>query len=204
MRRALILMLGLAMSYNLVAQEAAKQKEVGIVFSNLDQFGLTYKTGTAKSMWRFTTLFISGSNFTDSNDDMENKQTNLGFGLKIGKEFRKELASNLEFRYGADISFAYSKVKSEYDDITVADVDRLNEQSLYKPGANLMLGLNYKLSENFVIGAELLPGFIYTTGSSINKTTISGVENEVKDDVSGFNFDLTNNSVLLSLVYRLK
>ena len=192
----------LSMSYYLMAQETVKQKEIGLVFSNLDNFGLTFKTGTDKSLWRFNTLFISGSNMDNTADSLVNNQSNMGFGVKIGKEYRKVLVDNLELRFGADLSFTYSQLKSEYDDKTVNDYDRLNEQTTYGPGVNLVFGFNYKLGDNFVIGAEVLPNFSYTTGTSIEKYYYTNNGDEVKSDISGFNYGLSNTSVLLSLAYR--
>ncbi len=58
--------------------------------------------------------------------------------------------------------------------------------------------LNYLLSENFVFGAEILPFFTYCTGTSER----GGSENKLKKDVSGFDYGLSNSSVLISLSYR--
>lgn len=192
----------LSMPYFVMAQEEVKQKELGLVFSNLDNFGLTFRTGTNKSLWRFNTLFINGSNNDNTADSLVNKQSNMGFGVKIGKEYRKNIAEHLELRFGADLSFSYSQSKSDYDDKTINSNDRLSEQIIYKPGVNLVFGLNYKLSSNFVTGAELLPNFSYTTGTLTEKYYYINNGDEVKSDISGFNYGLSNTSVLLSLSYR--
>jgi len=190
------------MSYSLMGQETVKQKEIGLVFSNLNNFGLTFKTGTDKSLWRFNTLFISGYNMDKNADSLVNKDSYMGFGVKIGKEYRKNIVDNLEMRFGADISFRYTQSKSDYDDKTVDDNDRLNESTTYQPGINLVFGFNYILGDNLLIGAELLPSFTYTTGESVEKHYYSNYEEEIKSDISGFNYGLSNTSVLLSLAYR--
>jgi hypothetical protein len=190
------------MSYYLVAQETVKQKEIGLVFSNLDNFGLTFKTGTDKSLWRFNTLFISGNNMDEKADSLVSKQSNMGFGVKIGKEYRKNIVDNLEMRFGADLSFRYSQYKTDYDDKTVDDYDRLNERTTYQPGVNLVFGFNYLLGENILIGAELMPSFTYTTGESFEKRYYNNDAEEIKTDISGFNYGLSSTSVLLSLAYR--
>ncbi|MCK9452115.1 MAG: hypothetical protein M0Q90_10530 [Bacteroidales bacterium] len=203
MRKSLFILLCLSMSTTLMAQEPVKRKEIGLVFSNLDNFGLTYKTGTEKSLWRFNTLFISGNNLDYVADSSANKRNSMGFGVKLGKEYRKAIVNNLELRYGLDVSFTYSHSKSEYDDKTVGDNDRLNEQTTYRPGINLVLGLNYILNKNLIIGVELLPDFSYTTGTSIEKNYfVNTADKEVKTDISGFNYGLSNTSALLSLSYR--
>ena len=203
MKKSLIIVLCLSMSYFLMAQETVKQKEIGLVFKNLDNFGLTYKTGTDKSLWRFNVLLISGSIMDYTADSSVNTLSNMGFGINIGKEYRKVIVENLELRFGADISFTYSQSKSDFDDKTVDDIDRLSERKTYKPGINLVLGLNYVLNKNVIIGVEVLPNFSYTTGTSIEKNYFTNTDdNEVKTDISGFSYGLSNTSVLLSLAYR--
>jgi hypothetical protein len=186
-----------------MAQQTEKQKEIGLVFSGLNNFGLTFKAGTTKSLWRFNTLIISGNSMDQTLDSSVSKSNSMGFGITLGKEYRKEIVKNLELRYGADLSFTYTKSKSDYNDKTIADNDRVNEQITYKPGINLVFGFNYVLNDNFVIGAELLPAFYYSTGTIEQKYSTANQTNDMKGDISGFNYGISNTSLLLSLVYRL-
>lgn len=202
MKKSLLIILCLSMSSFLMAQEKVKQKEIGIVFSNLNNFGLTFKTGTDRSLWRFNTLFISGNNMDQTADSSVNKWHQMGFGFTLGREYRKVIVENLELRFGADISFSYSQSINDYDDKTANNFDRLSKQTTYRPGINLVFGLNYVLNDNFVIGAELLPNFSYTTGTSVEKYYYINNGDEVKRDISGFNYGLSNSSALLSLAYR--
>lgn len=189
------------MSSYLMAQEAVKQKEIGLIFSSLDNFGLTYRTGTDKSLWRFNTLFISGGNTTNTADSLLQKSSNNGVGVTIGKEYRRELVDNLALRFGADLSFSYSNYKSDYNDKTIYNYDRFDQQTTYSPGFNLVFGLNYKLKDNFVFGAEILPHFTYTTGTSTEKYYYINNGLEIKSDISRFSYGLSNTSARLSLVY---
>lgn len=197
-----MLLFCLSTSFFLMAQEPEKQKEFGLIFSNFDNFGITYKTGTAKSLWRFSSLSISGINMNQPADSTIAKQNNFAFGIKVGKEYRKNIAKNLELRFGADLSFSYSLSKADYDDLSVRDFDGVDSQSNYSPGFNLVFGLNYVLNDNLVIGAEVLPGFTYTTGSSTSEYHNSNYVREEKNEFYGFSYGLSNNSVLLSLAYR--
>ena len=190
------------MSYFLMAQEAVKQKEIGLVFGNLDNFGLTFKTGNNKSLWRFNTLIISGASMDNTADSIENKQNSTGFGVKVGKEYRKNIVNNLELRFGADLSFRYAQSKNEYSDKTVNDSDRLSERITYQPGINLVFGFNYVINENIVLGAEVLPSFNYVLGTSVEKSPWNNNGEEIKSDISGFNYGLSNTSALLSIAYR--
>ncbi len=191
MKKTLLILICIASSYYITAQETTKQKEVGLVFNSLNNFGVTYKTGTYKSLWRFTSLFVNGNDFKQTIDTIDNINNSFGFGLKFGKEFRKNINTNLEFRYGADISFTYSKSKQNVD-------SRELERVYYTPGFNLVFGLNYVLGENFIIGAELMPEIAYLTGTETRK--YNGEEEKV--DISRLSYGFDSSSVLITLAYR--
>jgi len=196
MNKSLLILMTLTVSLFVTAQEKTKQKELGLVFSSLNNFGLTFKTGSNKWLWRFNTLILSGSNFEETGDSLVSKRSNIGFSVQFGKEYRNEIVENLELRFGADLSFRYNKYENDYNDKSVNDFDSFSEQTIYEPGINLVLGLNYVIKDKFVIGAELLPSFRYRTGKS--------VYGETESDISGFSYGLSNMSALLSLSYRLK
>lgn len=186
-----------SLSYTVFAQETVKQKEIGLVFSNLNNFGLTYKTGTERSLWRFNTVLVSGGFNESTYHNLQIIQGNFGFGVNIGKEYRKPLVENIEFRYGADLSFSLSQSKNENHQITNNIYNSLKD-TRYVPGFNFVLGLNFKFNDKFVLGAELLPGISYTYRSIVEIID----SYETKRDISGFNYGLSNSSVLLSFSYR--
>jgi len=197
MKKSFTILLCLSMPCFLMAQETVKQKEIGLSFRNLDSFGFTFRTGTNKALWRFNTLFIGGGSMDQRGDSTSNKQANSGFGIQIGREHRKLIAEKLEWRLGVDLSFDYSK--SEYSSSTFYDY-RFQERITYTPGIKLVLGLNYLLTPNLVIGAELLPGISYSTGTSVETNYYT--YDEVKSDISGFTYGLSNSYALLTLAYR--
>jgi len=202
MKKLILLLVCVSMSYVLIAQETVKQKEFGVVFSNLDRFGLTFKIGNDKSLWRFNSLVLSGSDRDYIDASFDNEQRNAGFGVSVGREYRKKATEKLEFRYGADLSFNYSYSKLTTTDKTNLNAGRLSEQTTYSPGINLVLGINYLINDNIIIGAEALPYFTYNTGNSINQDIYPIIGKEVKTDISGFSYGLSSSSVLLSLTYR--
>ena len=193
--------LGIFMSLYSVAQETQKQKEVGIAFRNLDNFGLTFRSGTNKSLWRFSTLLVSGGNFEETTDSVENKQSSRGFGIGFGREYRESISDKIELRFGADLMFSYNYSKVDFDNNSSVGRERFTERTTYQPGVNLVFGLNYLLN-NLVFGAELLPNFGYITGTSVERDSRSDDGMERKTDISGFNYGLSNTSALLSLAYR--
>lgn len=200
MKESFIILTAILMSLSIMAQEKPKQKEIGITFMNLDNFGLTFKTGNEKSLWRFNTLLISGNNMDELSDSLDRKIRNIGFKIMMGKEWRKVIVKNFEMRYGVDLSFRYNSSDYEYNDKTINDYDRLDKSTIYEPGINLVFGFNYVLNDHLVIGAEVLPNFSYMTGTSTN--TSFRDDNILESDVSGFNFGISNTSVLLSVAYR--
>jgi hypothetical protein len=202
MKKSLMILLCFSMPLFLMAQESIKQNEIGLVFNNLNNFGLTYRTGSNKSLWRFNTLFISGDSRDETSDSTVIKQNSTGFGLRFGKEYRKDIVDNLELRFGIDLSFTFSQSKYNYNDKTIQDEDRLDEQTTLSPGIDLVFGLNYIINDKIVIGAELLPNLSYTFGTSTEKYPYVNNGSEVKSDISEFNYGLSNNSVLVSLAYR--
>jgi opacity protein-like surface antigen len=200
LKKSFIILLCLAMPCFALAQDSLKRKEIGLTFINFDGFGITYRTGTEKSLWRFNTLFIGGNSSERTADSSFYKQSDAGFGIQVGKEYRKLIANNFELRLGVDLSFAYSKQKSESGFDTNDDYDNMTERKSYSPGIKLVFGVNYVLAPNLVIGAELLPGVSYSRGT-VKDINGQGSITEISD-ISGVNYALSNSSALLSLVYR--
>ncbi|WP_075343220.1 hypothetical protein [Tenacibaculum agarivorans] len=193
---SLLLLCG-AMSVSF-GQEKEKRKEVSINFSSLNSFGFTYKTGTSTNLWRFSTLALNlGNSKTETNGATQgdNENFNIGAQVSVGKEFRKGITKNLEFRYGFDVAFAYSKSKITNDDgITFSE----SKRTYYTPSLAGVIGVNYVFNDNLAFGVELLPRFSYTTGNSTN-TRDTDV---VNGDISIYNFGLGNGGAQLSLSYR--
>lgn len=204
MKKALFILAALILPLSMMAQETPKQKEIGLTFTDLYSFGLTYKTGTEKSLWRFGTILIDGENYSQKADSSSRYDNTISCNLIVGKEFRKTLGKNLELRVGADLSFRYNRAKLENDDETVNNEDAVNEQTTYRPGMNLVFGFNYVINEHLAIGAEMLPGITYTTGTTTSTYNIYPVgQKKQSRDISTFSYGLSNGSVLLSIVYRL-
>ena len=197
MKKLTMILVAIIMSISLMAQEKTKQKEVGLVFNNLDQFGVSYKSGTNKSLWRYSLLLMSGSNVSSTSDYEEQDNKRFGAGLKFGKEYRKEISEKLEFRYGADVSFSYSKSETESEN----DVRPrfYNSSTSYRPGFNFVFGMNYLLNEHFAIGAEVLPYFEYNIEKRSHE--ING-EDIVESNGTGIYYGLNSSYALLSLSYR--
>lgn len=198
MKKTLIIALVFSMSLYAVGQGKTKIKEVGLVFRSMNSFGLTYKMGSDRSLWRFNTLLINGHQRNETNENYLRTYNSFGGSIRIGKEYRKEIFESLELRFGADLSFYFAQFESKTDYKTIENDDRLYKDTYFIPGINLVLGLNYVINDHLVIGAELLPTFRYYMKQSTSKND----GKEIKTDSYDFYNSLSNTSVLLSLAYR--
>jgi hypothetical protein len=188
------------LSVSLSAQENTRQNEVGILFSGLDNFGIGYKIGTKKAMWRFNTLVLSGASNKDETANSIAEYDNLGFSFRLGREFRKELAESFELRYGGDLYFGYHRTANEYTNKTNPVYSNYEKRKALNIGGGVVFGFNYVIKESLVIGAELLPLITFQTGKNYSKS-MDGQEEEV-GDISGISFGISNTSALLSISYR--
>jgi len=200
MKHVVLIILCLFISYPLIAQEKAKQKEVGIVFGSLNNFGFSFKTGTNKSLWRFGTTFINGTSGENISQNQTSKYNSQGVGVNVGKEFRKNIASKLDLRYGADVYFSYHNTKSDYFDSLNSWTNK-NKSSINDYRLRFIFGFNYNVNENILFGIEMLPYFEYSI-SSQETTTNSESSSVRKNKRKDFNYGLNSSSVLLSLMYK--
>lgn len=197
MKKTVLMALALIISVFAFSQEK-KVKEVGLSFSNLDNFGLSYKVGCDNKFWRLNILTISGNISTNENENYIGDDNQFNAGLRLGREYRKDIKDNFQFVYGADLSFSYTNDKQNTDRIPAAENDIVEVTNIYRPGINLVVGMNYEINNKLVLGAELLPGVSYnisdgkqTVGNDINKTSSTNLS---------YNISLSN--IRFTLAYR--
>ena len=207
MKRSLFSLCLIILFTTLSAQESKEKvrvKEAGITFSSLNNFGLTYRIGNQNAVWRFNSFYLSGGgNFYD-----DNSYHAIGFSLNAGREYRKSINDQFQFRYGADASFGYNVNTADEVSpyVTYPSPQYYNEGRSLSGGLNLVLGLNYILKNNLVIGAEVLPYINYTERKSEGTYVIYNGQNYVNEDYTDINtsysFGIINQSVILSVTYR--
>ena len=200
MKKTIFVILFISLAILLNGQDTNKVKEVGITFTSLNNFGLTYRFGKEPSLWRINTIFISGNKYAETRDSVENYHSSNGYAIKIGHEFRKELKKDFWLRYGIDISFRYDKSKREYKHLNEVDPDYWYENIKYVPGINLIVGLNYIVNDNVLIGAELLPNINWTFEDF---NTDNPNQTSSKLTYTQINYGISNSSILLSIIYKL-
>ena len=200
MTKIAITFLAIIISISVNAQDSLRIKEVGISFASLNEFGLIYRTGNSKSVWRLNSLFIGGGQSQEIADSLERSDNFTGLSVEIGKEYRKEIAKDFTLRYGLDLGFRYNKSIRKRMDLANPGRDREDTNFSYGMYINIVLGFNYKFNESLLIGAEILPSINYSKGSSIEYNPFSGNYDEF--DRSSFTYGFSNNSARLTLAYR--
>ena len=197
MRKGLAILVCLIMPYTLMAQDYVSDKEFGLLFTNFDNFGLTFRVGSSRGMWRFGSTFISGTSRDETTGSTRRQIENSGFGFEIGKEARINLTEDFELRLGGDATFDRQKSKTEITNGT-SNVSQIQESITIRLGVQVVFGFNYVINEKLVLGAEILPGARYLRGESSEQN--NGVSNN--GDIDGFEYGLFSDSARLSLVYR--
>jgi hypothetical protein len=205
MKKSITLIMFIFLSIGLFAQEKIKQSETGFIFSNFDNFGLSFKKGSDKFMWRFNTLLLSTGVNKFSIDT--SKVVSFGFGLSIGNELRKGLNENFEFCFGYDLSYRHDYSKTSKDR-SYSDL-RYTKNSTNGYGFNFVLGANCVIKNQVVITLEILPGIIYSKTSSESGIDIPGNTNSPSSkpktqENKNFNFGFSNTSARLTVAYRFR
>lgn len=202
MKRSILIFVALAMSFGVVAQEVGRTKEVGITFVGMDNFGITYRTGSDNALWRFNSLFARGRDLQSESSAEERESTHTGFGASFGREYRQPVNEKLVFRIGADLSFDYLQTKDNYIYPTDSTSNTfIRERTTFSPGIMMVIGLNYRIDDHFLIGAEMLPFVKYITGKETGLNNRLSDGTTVESDLSGYDFGISSNSIRLSLVY---
>jgi hypothetical protein len=170
MKKSLLITLILVSTLLLFAEDKDKITEIGLTTTRplYNSYNLTMKFGNERSVFRISSLSLS--EYTRGENDIRiigNDTLSVGdydlsasLAFAIGKETRKEIDKNFEFRYGVDFTFAYSSRIGDTDyDTTYTSYGKRNTWS---PGLQLVLGFNYVLKDRIVFGVEFLPKLYYS------------------------------------------
>ena len=215
--KKVLLLLFLGVCLNVNSQETSRQKELGIAFSSLNNFGIVFRLGNEKAMWRFTGMQVSGidnnrENIRNdiNNSDNTDESSSFGFSVSSGREYRKLINDKFELRYGFDLFFGYNDSKNEFgsnNNLTLPPFFSKTKivSTSFSYGVNAVLGFNY-IHNSLVFGAELQP-FIAMQETESERTdsrNVNGISEtfESTETSSGINYGLNNNFALISIAYR--
>jgi len=210
---------------NLFSQEnPTKTKEIGLVFSSLNSFGLRYKCGNEKTLFRITALVLNGTNTTNdySNYSYNNvsdavpssSSKTLGGGLNIGIEKRKQINDKFYFFYGADLINSYNENKTTTYTPSTSSIGVyangtytmrstiLNNSSdthswTMSSGIGILIGAAYRISNSFSIAAELLPNVSYKYTKAIT-TSSSNYTTWQGNPLNPYSYDIISNSTIIN------
>jgi len=170
-----------------------KKREVALTINKLNEYGLSYKFGNEKALWRLNAFWANNRSSIFESDDRFTKSTRGAYSLSFGRDWIKPLSEKLEFRYGAALSAGYNFSKSEQDDLEVIDEETISKNITFRPGVVGVLGFHYALNKFINIGAEST----LSAGYSIGKTTrTAGRFNETFTN-RGFDFGMENVAALV-------
>ncbi|NME69693.1 hypothetical protein [Flammeovirga aprica] len=189
-----------------VSQTKERRQEVGIIYDTSNQFGISYKIGHNRSMWRFNTLGAFSVNDQHHEDSLIKDTKATSFKIAIGKEFRKSIGKKLELRYGLDIGFRYDHSNNSSALMHYRKTDLYYEG--YTTSIGFVFGFNYYIFEDLIMGVEMIPAFSVLKGESKYHSRsytesgelISDDENITQIDKKTFN--LSNQNVILTLSYK--
>jgi hypothetical protein len=202
MKKTITLSLFIILSVGLFAQEKIKQTETGFAFSNLDNFGLSLKKGSNKFMWRFNTMLCSGQKSDYLVDSTT--QSNFAIGFSLGNEFRKNMNENFEFCFGYDFGYDYQQSKSKHEYNSTYQPYKKYITNSYN--FHFVLGVNYVIKNQIVVGVEILPGVVYQktkvkTGNDSSSSYYGSYEREY-DYSKNLNFGFSNGAARITIAYR--
>jgi len=178
-------------------QTPSRVHEFGLTFSNLDNFGIRYKTGTQKTLLRLTLLAMNISashHYGREQDSIDQKQTGMGAGLRAGFEKRILIVQNFQLLLGSDIGISYDFNKQDISDNTFT----MTEWRI-SPGIGFVFGAGYQIGQHFILSAEVTPSLYYTFGKrKYSSSSSSG--SEVTNN--NFSFGLSNMGASITFAYR--
>lgn len=170
-----------------------QKREVALTFKSLNDYGLSYKFGNKKALWRLNSFWVNNHSSIVENDDLLTENKSGAYSISFGRDWIKPLSEKLEFRYGAALSASYRFSKSERNDFDVTDEETTSKSTIFTPGAIGVVGFHYALTNVINIGAEST----LTAGYNIGKTTrTAGRFNETFTN-NGFNLGMGNVAALV-------
>lgn len=170
-----------------VAQEKTRINEIGLYFTDFDNFGVRYKTGNDNLLFRITALSLNALKSRSQNEGgVYFNETISGLGFNLGIEKPIKVNEKFNLYYGAELrnSFFYQKV--DYGNPNQPEVKTNN----FGIGLGFVMGVSYYLKPDIKISAELIPGINYNHNNSDGNKT------------NTFNLGFTNNLPGITLSYK--
>ena len=98
------------------------------------------------------------------------------------------------------VGFNFNNSQELRVDDTSRDFDLDITNNSYAPRINLMIGFNYVIKDNFILGAEILPHFTYSY--TVTKKYNAAINETITTDRKGYSYGFNSNSAQLTFLYR--
>ena len=221
-------------TYAQAVAQLPKVKEIGIGLYGFNDFSLQYRWGTTKKLYRMmgdigvnssnSKSNTEYSNLSDTNLDLgtQHSKTNIPLNLSLGFQFSvlnlKPINEKFAFFWGPTIGFTYLNniTKDESSNInkyqTYSTIIE-NKQKRFRPNIGLVLGVSYKISNQFYMYCEINPNF-FIQYSDNHITTLYNIlnpkqtpESYTKEFISS-SFDygvssISNSNAMITFAYRI-
>lgn len=182
---SVLLVLTFILLNDLYSQEKITSKEVGLYFSSLNSFGVRYKFGNEKRMFRLTALSLSVGDGSDNDGTgFITRQKSAGAGLNFGVELPVRITDVFNFYYGPELRGSFNR--QNYF-LSPSSHQIIKE---YSGGIGLILGFSRSFQSNITASVEIVPGFSYNKKLEGNIETID------------YGFGLSSNTAAITIGYR--
>jgi len=165
-------------------------------------FGIQYKSGlNENTLIRLALISINTGfeSFTPAvTNEFRTSDFDMNGGFEVGLEKRFSSSEKLKIFYGIDLicNSGYGKNISSNPNLP-EDLRALDDFYIY-PGLGFKSGVILNIKNDFFISAELSPHILYKYNSHERI-----VNSELrKDRTTGFDLNLNNESIRISLIYR--
>lgn len=201
-----IILFGL-LSSGLFAQESGTSgnKELSLSGNLLtfNNFGLQYKSELKNG--NYFRIGVTDILYDIRNQDygipmptLPSTSTDIAGTFDIGLEKRTQITNKLTAFYGINFTVMANFQRDKSPDPSLPRDLRHLDVLTISPGLGFNSGFNYKISDEFSVSAEIIPRLLYSHSRS---QRISGL-NKINDITQRASFNLDNQSVRISLIYK--
>jgi hypothetical protein len=195
MKKSISLIIVLALvSFLAKAQDVnSKISELGFSITG-SQFGVRYKTGNEKTIFRLTLLSLYGNSNWNESQSSDSKSNQQGIGFNVGFEKRKPIAENISFYLGSDILTSFDSYRSKIE----SSGGTYNNSTL-TAGLGFVIGVNFKISDRVNISTEAVPSVIYSHTKNESESQFGDTESTS----NGLNYGLSTQGINVTLSFNL-
>jgi len=134
------------------------KREVGIRMNSLNSFDLLFKKKIFENT--YGRLRLANANINLSGGENQNTRFSMSGSVALGLEKRKVLTDEFNFIYGIEGILG-----------GIFNRSRETNTGSYRAGLGLVIGWNYRLSNNITLGVETIPTLTYSRNyGSVNST----------------------------------